>query len=511
VANEQLTEANTVLEETLERLNPGVSRLIGSNRQQLGLVYATELVSDVCNYTKLNMILGETLMGEFMKKFFRESHKLLAQYRGMFDKTVGDQIVAIFGTPKDDSPASPTHAFDAIACALKLMEAAEGINRIMQTAIQDNYTAIVARHQSLSSEDRKTIRIEDLKFQCRVGINTSNPTSDREIDRMRMVMMGAETCIDYTAQGGAVIYAFRLESSGTPGEIHIGENTKRLVDHVYRLEDMPPITLKGLGVQPGYRVVGEGSLFENIYPRTRFYRRYAGNLPETLTRLAATLQVGRIQIREVQQINEYLEVDIPYVEHMTGCYNLSVSRALLAHAVGAHLDLPEPRLASIIFAALWHNALSLSRIALEALIPNGVADQVPEGMDADPIAAVVAQLDARRPVLEEAKIIAVCNQFDEMVFDRTYLKGRAKEVLTAKEVLSLMRIEEKFDAALIDALAFLMIAPEEAEEEETVAAGPSDPIHLPQDPAVLAEAIRKHLPESAITALFTHLREDALD
>ncbi len=507
-ANEQLTKTNTVLEETLERLNPGVSRLIGSNRQQLGLVYATELVSDVCNYTKLNMILGETLMGEFMKKFFRESHKLLAQYRGMFDKTVGDQIVAIFGTPKDDSPASPVHAFDAIACALKLIEASEAINRIMQTAIQDNYTAIAARHQSLSSEDRKTIRIEDLKFQCRVGINTSNPASDREIDRMRMVMMGAETCIDYTAQGGAVIYAFRLESNGTPGEIHIGDNTKRLVDHVYRLEDMPPITLKGLGVQPGYRVVGEGSLFENIYPKTRFYRRYAQDVPEILTRLAATLTIGRIQIREVLRINEYLDVDIPYVEHMTGCYNLSISRALLAHAVGVHLELPEPRLDALVFAALWHNALSLSRISLDALIPHPIASQVPEGMDADLIAAVVGELDARRPVLEEARIVAICDQFDEMVFDRTYLKGRAREVLTSKEVFSLMRIEEKFDPDLVDALAFLMIMPEDAGEEGEDAPRP-EPIHLPQNPALLADAIRKRLPESAIQALFAHLRDDA--
>ena len=509
-ANQQLTKANTVLEETLERLNPGVSRLIGSNRQQLGLVYGTELVSDVCNYTKLNMILGETLMGEFMKKFFRESHKLLAQYRGMFDKTVGDQIVAIFGTPKDDSPASPVHAFDAIACALKLIEVAKEINRIMQTAIQDNYTAIVARHQSLSSEDRKTIRIEDLKFQCRVGINTSNPASDREIDRMRMVMMGAETCIDYTAQGGAVIYAFRLESNGTPGEIHIGENTKRLVDHVYRLEDMPPITLKGLGVQPGYRVVGEASLFENIYPRTRFYRRYADNVPAVLTRLAAAMALGRIQIREVQRINEFLDVDIPYVEHITGCYNLSISRAMLAHAVGAHRELPEPLLDALIFAALWHNALSLGRIGLEALIPNPIASQVPEGMDADLIAAVVGELDARRPVLEEARIVAICNQFDEMVFDRTYLKGRAREILTSKEVLSLMRIEAKYDADLIDALAFLMVAPEAAGGEEEAVVRP-EPIHFPQNPAILAEAIRKHLPESAIDALFAHLRNDVPD
>lgn len=322
-----------------------------------------------------------------------------------------------------------------------------------------------------------------------------------------MVMMGAETCIDYTAQGGAVIYAFRLESNGTPGEIHIGENTKRLVDHVYRLEDMPPITLKGLGIQPGYRVVGEGSLLENVYPRTRFYRRYAGNVPEILARLAATLTLGRIQIREVQRINEYLDVDIPYVEHMVGCYNLSISRTLLAHAVGAHMELTAPRLEALIFAALWHNALSLGRVGLDALIPNDIASQVPESMDADLVSAIVAELDARRPAMAEARIIAICNQFDEMVFDRTYLKGRAKEVLTSKEVLSLMRIEAQFEPDLIDALAFLMVAPEGAEESDAEEARP-EPIHLPRNPALLADAIRKHFPESAIEALLACLRNE---
>ena len=61
------------------------------------------------------------------------------------------------------------------------------INRLLQEAIQDNYTAISDRYQALSHEDREDIRIEDLRFCCRIGINTSNPVSDREIDRMRMV------------------------------------------------------------------------------------------------------------------------------------------------------------------------------------------------------------------------------------------------------------------------------------------------------------------------------------
>ena len=461
IANKQLISSNTALEDTLETLNPGVSRLIGSNQQQLGLVYATELVVDICNYTKLNMILGETIMGEFMKKFFRESHKLLAAFRGMFDKTVGDQIVAIFGISKDQIPAAPAHAFDAIECARKIVAAAADINTLLQVAIQDNYTAIMERHNSLSKEDRKNILIQDLRFQCRIGINTSNPTSDREIDRMRMVMMGAETCVDYTAQGGSVIYAFRLESSGIPGQIHVGENTKRLVEQVHCLEELPSIALKGLGIQPGYRVSGKVSIFDNIFPQTLFYKQYYNNIPELLLELIQTIKVGRVQIREVRKINQYLDVDLHYLEHLAGFYNLTLARALFSYAVANAMGADQESLDAMLFASLWYNGLLLRNASnnyIESFEVITIEKQIPDGINKELSIQITEDIRTLGSNLQEARIIALCNQFDHMVFDRTYLKERTQEIISSKEVLSLMRIEDKFDSGLLSTLHDLMIA-----------------------------------------------------
>ncbi|MEZ4525696.1 MAG: HAMP domain-containing protein [Desulfobacterales bacterium] len=490
IANQQLISANTALEDTLERLNPGVSKLIGNNRQQLGLVYATELVADVCTYTKLNMILGETLMGEFMRKFFRESHKLLAQYRGMFDKTVGDQIVAIFGMPKDDSPASPIHPFDAVACALKLIRAAEAINTIMQSAIQDNYTAIINRHNSLSDEDRKSIRIEDLKFQCRIGINTSDPDSSREIDRMRMVMMGAETYVDYTAQGGAVIYAFRLESSGTPGHIHIGENTKQMVSHVYQLEELPQITLKGLGVQTGYRVIGSQSVFENIYPKTKFYKLYCNNIPPMLSFLMNSIIVGKIQIKEVIKINEYLDVDIPYLEHLAGVYNLCMARALFACAVAEYVKMDEERRNAIVFASLWHNVCALIPDS-QSFYLSDVKTQIPENINADLAEKILTDIQHPSAETPDAGIILAANLFDHKVFDRTCLQNRSSDIISAKETLALMKLEDKWDPAMLSAFEALLIAAEKAAESPEIHADAADIPTLPNDPNLLAKMIEK--------------------
>lgn len=494
IANEQLINANTVLEDTLETLNPGVSRLIGKNEQQLGLIYGTELVADVCTYTKLNMILGETMMGEFMKKFFRESHKLLAQYRGMFDKTVGDQIVAIFGTPKDNTPASPLHPFDAIACALKLVEASESINRLMQEAIQDNYTAISSRHKSLSKEDRESVKIEDLKFQCRIGINTSNPSSDREIDRMRMVMMGAETCVDYTAQGGAVIYAFRLESSGYPGLIYIGENTKRLVEQVYVLEESPSITLKGLGTQNRYRVTGYQHVLGNIYPKCRFYQKYYNQIPKQLIKLSRGIILGKVQLKEVRKIKEYMEVDIPYLEHLAGLNNLSLGRALLCHAVAAALEFEESRIDAMIFASLWHNAFKLKSVSLESLETYEPGEQIPGTINPDLVLQILDELktgDQSSRVLPETQIINLCNRYDQMVFDRSFLRNRNQEIISTKEFISLIKVEGKIDNSLLNIIEDLMLVKDQHEDEpgEEI----KEPVIMPKAPGELAKAIEQNL------------------
>lgn len=503
IANSQLLDANTALEETLESLNPGVSRLIKKNKQQLGLVFATEMVADVCNYTKMNMILGETMMGEFMKKFFREAHQLLAQYRGLFDKTVGDQIVVIFGTPKDNSQASPIHPFDAVVCALKIMDAAERINNQLQESIQDNYTAISARHRSLSEEDRESVKIEDLRFQCRIGINTSNPSSDREIDRMRMVMMGAETCIDYTAQGGAVIYAFRLESSGLPGVVHIGENTKRMVEHACEVEEMPALTLKGLGTQSRYRVTGYRSLFEDIYPKTRLYQTYAYNLPVRIKHLIQTLNVGKIQIREVRKIKESLEIDIPYLEHRAGIFNLSLVRSLLCYGVGSLLEMNEDRLDAMVFATLWHNARILQDFPSESFEPFPVEKQIPADIDPDLTSGILTSLENGKPDSQESEIIVMCSHFDHLVFDHTYLRTRGQDTVSAKEGLSLMKIEGRFDDSLLSVLGQLMIAFDT--DLESLPTVPEMPPCFKHNPGSLATAIRQTLSDEERERLIEQL------
>ncbi len=494
------------LEDTMETLNPGVYKLIESNKHKLGLVYATELVVDICTYTTLNMTLGENMMGSFMKTFFRESHKLLAKYRGVFDKTVGDQIVAIFGIPKDNIQANPHHPFDAVECGRNLVEVAKKINQTMHATIQENYTSMTERHKSLSSEDRKKIKLDELKFRCRIGINTSNPSSDREIDKMRMVMMGAETCVDYTAQGGSIIYAFRLESGGTPGEIGIGENTKRLVENVYQLRELGKVTLKGLGEQNEYRVIGRQPITDNIYPKALFYRKFHQNVPPILTTLIEKIKMGTIQFKEVRKLSESLDVDILYLEHITGIHNLVGARALFAYAVGQLHGIDKDRLNAILLASLLRNAAMLRNIAAEFL--NFVSKEVqlpPNIVDAKLTKKITDDLNQSRPAMIESKIISMCNYFDHNAFDRTNLRQREAEVASTKIVIESMLDDRRFDSKLVNFLKTLIIADENYFEDSSVS-GDHIPIYeLADDPLKLANEIKERFSEEAKDTLIAAL------
>ncbi len=468
--NRQMAETNQLLGETLETLNPGVSVLISKNKQHLGLVVATEFITDLAGYTRLNMTIGESLTGEFITEFFRDSHKLLAKYFGFRDKTIGDQIVATFGIPKDESPPSPFHPFDSVFCALQMKEGVAGINEKLRRTIRENYSTIQNRLMSLPKEDREGVNLEGLQFQIRIGINTSNPATGREIDQMRMVMMGAETGVDYTGQGGALIYASRLESSGTPGEIHVGENTKRYIEHVFELEELPTVQLKGLGVQSRYRVIASKNLFANIYPKTRFFRRYSNNEPAIITNALKEVKIGKLHIHEVRKIQSETDVSIHYMEHCAGVYQVVHARSLFSYAIAEEMGLPDEVKNAIVFACIWHNRLPPHMYCFD-FKEYDLEPQLPPDVDITLVNRILKELKKRLPnqfevEMHEAQIIDIATRFDLLSFDRTYLRTRQNEVQSPRQVIETLHETCIYPEEMIQMLDSLMSTSIDAEEEK---------------------------------------------
>jgi len=200
--------------------------------------------------------------------------------------------------------------------------------------------------------------------------------------------------------------------------------------------------------------------------------------------------VGKIQIREVIKINQYLEVDIPYLEHLAGVYNLCMARALFAYGAAEYLETDETERDALVFASLWHNVSGLIP-ASESFFVSDVKTQIPENINAELAEKILADIHAPGTENTGAAIILAADLFDYKIFDRTCLQTRSSDVISAKEALALMKLEGKWNPAILSAFEALMIAEDTAEYPELPAAVPVLPQVLPNDPEQLAKMIAK--------------------
>ena len=90
--------------------------------------------------------------------------------------------------------------------------------------------------------------------------------------------MGGLTGSDYTGQGGALIYAARLEASGTAKEIHIGIKTADIIQGFYNLKQIDSIYLKGLGERERFKIVNRRYFFEQ-FGNNAGIKQYQKNIP----------------------------------------------------------------------------------------------------------------------------------------------------------------------------------------------------------------------------------------
>lgn len=97
---------------------------------------------------------------------------------------------------------------------------------------------------------RERVREEyGLAFNVRVGINTG------------MVVVGeigSDLAMEYTAMGDAVNLAARMEQTAEPGMVRISENTYRRVAHLFDVEALGGVQVKGKRAPAqAYRVIGQ--------------------------------------------------------------------------------------------------------------------------------------------------------------------------------------------------------------------------------------------------------------
>lgn len=167
---------------------------------------ATILFSDIVGFTTMSESLPPREINIVLNQYFTRMTDIIFKHDGMLDKYIGDGLMAVFGAPmeKDNDAERAIHA------------------------------ALEMRREL--AKMREEVGPTGARLNIRIGINTGRVVAGN---------MGSPRRLDYTVIGDPVNLASRLESSGSPNQILIGEETYRLVKGKFNITEVGPRKVKG--------------------------------------------------------------------------------------------------------------------------------------------------------------------------------------------------------------------------------------------------------------------------
>lgn len=174
-------------------------------------VKLTIFFSDIKGFTETTDRMEPEEMSELLNHYLTEMCTIALKHGGTIDKFIGDAIMVFFGAPvaTDDKD----HALRCVRMAWEMQE----------------------RMKSLREEwECKGI---EAPFSIRVGVNTGYAT---------VGSFGSPERLDYTAIGGQVNLASRLETNSEPGKILISYSTNALIQDEFETESKDEIMVKGI-------------------------------------------------------------------------------------------------------------------------------------------------------------------------------------------------------------------------------------------------------------------------
>jgi adenylate cyclase len=146
--------------------------------------------------------------------------EIIFRYEGTLDKFVGDEIMALYGSPV-------RHADDPV--------------RAVQTAL--DMLEVLARWN-----EERTARGQ-VAVQIGIGINSGEVVAG---------YLGSSKALEYTVIGDSVNTGSRLCSAAKAGQILVSEDTEKRLAGRFDLQEQPPMSLKGKSKPLRiYAVIGE--------------------------------------------------------------------------------------------------------------------------------------------------------------------------------------------------------------------------------------------------------------
>ena len=170
---------------------------------------ATVLFCDIRGFTKLVENVQPKLLITNLNDFFTEICKIIDEQKGVVDKFVGDEVMALYGVPVPlDNDAKR-----AVISAVKMM-------------------------QGLTTTNIHRASKKLPPLQVGIGIHSGLVVAGN---------VGSENRLSYTVLGANVNLAARLCGAAAPDQILITEATlKGLGEHSFKVQEVSHITLKGI-------------------------------------------------------------------------------------------------------------------------------------------------------------------------------------------------------------------------------------------------------------------------
>ena len=171
----------------------------------------TVFFSDIKSFTETTDSMEAEELSDLLNEYLYEMTAIINKHGGTLDKFVGDAIMVFFGAPESKGQKD-----DALRCVRMTIEMQQKMKEL-----QEKWFKSGIEHP----------------LQIRIGIHTGTATVGN---------FGTEERLQYTAIGGQVNIASRLESICDPGGILISHPTFALVSDEIECREKEKISVKGI-------------------------------------------------------------------------------------------------------------------------------------------------------------------------------------------------------------------------------------------------------------------------
>ena len=192
----------------------GAAAASAGERRQLTVMFC-----DLVGSTALSARIDPEEMHDVVERYYGAIADTVAQFDGYIARYLGDGALVYFGWPRADE----SDAERAIRAGL----------------------ALVAAVQAVTADQHK--------LQVRIGIATGLVVIGNTV--------GVGAASEQLAVGDTLNLAARLQTAAAPDSVVIADATRRLIGHLFDIEPIGPLDLKGIpGPTTAWQVRGEGAL-----------------------------------------------------------------------------------------------------------------------------------------------------------------------------------------------------------------------------------------------------------